>query len=70
LIHTLSVSTRVSRRPDDGHPQRWADEDAATAVGDRTVAARAIIRAALATTSAGSSPALALWASPRFVEGC
>ena len=40
--------------------ERWADEVAADAVGDRTLAARAITRAALATTSAGVSPALAM----------
>jgi hypothetical protein len=40
--------------------ERWADEVAADAVGDRTLAARAITRAALATTSAGITPALAM----------
>lgn len=39
--------------------ERWADEVAASAVGDRTLAARAIARAALATTP-GPSPALAM----------
>lgn len=40
--------------------ERWADEDAADTVGDRELTARAITRAALATTSAGVSPALAM----------
>ena len=40
--------------------ERWADEVAADAVGDRTLTARAITRAALATTSAGISPALGM----------
>ncbi|MFJ9319626.1 M56 family metallopeptidase [Streptomyces globisporus] len=35
------------------HLERWADEDAAAAVGDRRVAAVAIARAALASTSHG-----------------
>lgn len=39
--------------------ERWADEVAASAVGDRRLAARAIARAALATTP-GPSPALAM----------
>ncbi|MDH6711352.1 Zn-dependent protease with chaperone function [Kitasatospora sp. MAA19] len=37
--------------------ERWADEDAATAVGDRTVVARALARAALATAGSGARPA-------------
>jgi hypothetical protein len=40
--------------------ERWADEVAADVVGDRRLTARAIARAALATTSAGASPALAM----------
>lgn len=40
--------------------ERWADEVAADAVGDRTLTARAITRAALATTSTGVSPAPAM----------
>lgn len=37
-----------------GHlTERWADEDASAAVGDRRLAARAVARAALATTRAG-----------------
>lgn len=39
--------------------ERWADEVAASAVGDRRLAARAIARAALATTP-GPPPALAM----------
>ena len=40
--------------------ERWADEVAADSVGDRTLTARAITRAALATTTTGASPALAM----------
>lgn len=49
--------------------ERWADEAAAEAVGDRRVAAAALARAALATrpSSAGASPALA--AAARAVPG-
>ncbi|MFF2008477.1 M48 family metalloprotease [Streptomyces sp. NPDC058195] len=36
--------------------ERWADEAAASAVGDRRIAARAIGRAALATRAAASAP--------------
>jgi Zn-dependent protease with chaperone function len=35
--------------------ERWADEDAAAAVGDRDLAARAVARAALATVAPGSA---------------
>ncbi|WP_042406242.1 M56 family metallopeptidase [Streptacidiphilus carbonis] len=38
--------------------ERWADEDAATAVGDRATVARAVARAALAKTAAGRVSAL------------
>jgi Zn-dependent protease with chaperone function len=37
--------------------ERWADEDAAEAVGDRRLAAQALATAALATTAAGRAPA-------------
>jgi Peptidase family M48 len=40
--------------------ERWADEDAALAVGDRDLAARAVARAALATVRQGPGPAAAL----------
>lgn len=40
--------------------ERWADESAASAVGDRRLAARAIGRAALATRATGLRPAGAL----------
>lgn len=40
--------------------ERWADEVAAGAVGDRTLTARAIARAALATNSATGTPVLAM----------
>jgi len=36
--------------------ERWADEDAAEAVGDRSVVARAVARAALARSAAGGGP--------------
>ncbi|MGX1855304.1 M48 family metalloprotease [Streptomyces sp. NBC_01456] len=36
--------------------ERWADEDAAAATGDRTVVARAVARAALATSGARRHP--------------
>jgi hypothetical protein len=36
--------------------ERWADEEAASAVGDRALAARALARAALASLAASSSP--------------
>ncbi|MDF3291565.1 M48 family metalloprotease [Streptomyces silvisoli] len=40
--------------------ERWADEEAATAVASRTLAARSLARAALASTSRASGPATAL----------
>lgn len=40
--------------------ERWADEDAAAAVGDRDLTARAVARAALATVSAAPPMALGL----------
>jgi Zn-dependent protease with chaperone function len=40
--------------------ERWADEDAAEAVGSRTLVARAISRAALAQIDHGAKPALAM----------
>ena len=39
--------------------ERWADEDAAAAVGDRELVARTIIRAALATRDLDERPSLA-----------
>ncbi|MET0419055.1 MAG: M48 family metalloprotease, partial [Actinoplanes sp.] len=40
--------------------ERWADEDAAADVGDRALTARAVTRAALATTSAGPASGLGI----------
>jgi len=40
--------------------ERWADEDAAAAVGDRSLVARAVAKAALAVTDATRTPKLAL----------
>src|SRR5947209_2062263 len=54
--------------------ERWADERAAVAAGDRRLAARAIARAALAATAApprhaGPTAALAAVARPRGMRG-
>ncbi|MGW2251306.1 M56 family metallopeptidase [Kitasatospora sp. NPDC001660] len=48
--HTAAVhpALRLLRKPLGYHLERWADEAAATRVGDRTVTARAVGRAALA----------------------
>ncbi|MFG1810009.1 M56 family metallopeptidase [Streptomyces sp. NPDC049040] len=54
---------RVLRGPLSYALERWADETAAAAVGDRRVAARAIGRAALATRPAGRRPLAALSAT-------
>lgn len=43
--------------------ERWADEDAAEAVGDRTLVAGTIAQVALADPAAGTSPAQALASS-------
>ena len=43
--------------------ERWADEDAAAAVGDRPLAARALAHAALATVRARPEPTLRLFAA-------
>ncbi|MFJ6194792.1 M48 family metalloprotease [Micromonospora sp. NPDC092111] len=40
--------------------ERWADEDAAATVDDRTLVARAVARAALATTGSGSARVLGI----------
>jgi Zn-dependent protease with chaperone function len=40
--------------------ERWADEDAATAVGDRNLTAQAVARAALATVRPGPAAALGM----------
>jgi hypothetical protein len=40
--------------------ERWADEETAVALGDRTLVARALLRAALATTDRGRRPRSAL----------
>ncbi|MCU7724339.1 M56 family metallopeptidase [Actinoplanes sp. KI2] len=40
--------------------ERWADEDAAAEVGDRGLAARAVARAALATSGPGAGPVLGI----------
>lgn len=43
--------------------ERWADEDAADAVGDRKVTARAVARAALLTPQGASAPGMAAFAA-------
>ncbi|GAA1360809.1 M56 family metallopeptidase [Streptomyces beijiangensis] len=67
-LAALCHPTLRSLRPSIGYAlERWADESAADAVGDRSVAARAIGRAALAARSAPSprpSAALAAAAGP------
>jgi Zn-dependent protease with chaperone function len=40
--------------------ERWADEDAATTINDRSLVAQAVARAALATTDLGPSTALGM----------
>lgn len=51
-------------RPLEAHlrfaTERWADEDAATSVGDRRVVARAVARAALARSEAPAPGTLAI----------
>jgi Zn-dependent protease with chaperone function len=44
--------------------ERWADEDAAAAVGDRGLTARAVARAALATRDQGPAGALGVHGGP------
>jgi hypothetical protein len=44
--------------------ERWADEDAAAAVGDRELTARAVARAALGTLRPGPAPALGMHGGP------
>ncbi|MDJ1131019.1 M56 family metallopeptidase [Streptomyces iconiensis] len=45
------------------HAERWADEDAADAVGDRKVTARAVARAALLAPKGVSAPGIAAFAA-------
>ncbi|MEW1911614.1 M56 family metallopeptidase [Kitasatospora sp. NPDC085895] len=47
---------RALRAPLDLHLERWADEEAARAVGDRPLAARAVARGALAAASSRRAP--------------
>ena len=44
--------------------ERWADEDAAAAVGDRELTARAVARTALATRERGAAGALGMHGGP------
>jgi hypothetical protein len=44
--------------------ERWADEDAAAAVGDRALTARAVARVALATVDIGPAAALGIHGGP------
>ena len=44
--------------------ERWADEDAAAAVGDRALTAQAVARAALATVDKGPATALGIHGGP------
>ncbi len=56
LLRPLASSVRIG-------VERWADEDAAAAVGDRTLTARALARASLARHTAAQpapTPAVAL----------
>lgn len=48
--------------------ERWADETAARAVGDRRLVAHAVGRAALAASAAGSVPAVALGVQSHVAE--
>lgn len=45
------------------HAERWADEDAADAVGDRKVTARAVARAALLAPKGATTPGIAAFAA-------
>ena len=56
LLRPVAASVRFTT-------ERWADEDAAAAVGDRTLVARAIARASLAARSIPPAAALALTGS-------
>lgn len=49
LLRPLAATVRLG-------VERWADEDAAVAVGDRTVAARAVARASLVSHAAAARP--------------
>ncbi|GJF31815.1 hypothetical protein KNE206_45150 [Kitasatospora sp. NE20-6] len=71
--HLLSRATRIAsaahpalrglRAPLAFHLERWADEDAAAAVGDRRLAAAAVARAALAASDTGRREGLLLAAA-------
>ncbi|MBB4893454.1 Zn-dependent protease with chaperone function [Streptomyces olivoverticillatus] len=65
LAACLHPALRALREPLAFQLERWADEEAATAVGDRRLAARAVGRAALAASAAppGRRPDLALRAT-------
>jgi Zn-dependent protease with chaperone function len=57
LLHGPAAAVRLA-------VERWADEDAATAAGDRTVAARALARAGLARAATPPPPTPAPQAPP------
>ncbi|MCQ4081029.1 M56 family metallopeptidase [Streptomyces sp. RB6PN25] len=65
LASCLHPALRLLRTPLTFHLERWADESAARAVGDRKLTARAVGRAALAASAAPAlpRPAMALAAS-------
>ncbi|MEU1624308.1 M56 family metallopeptidase [Streptomyces sp. NPDC020096] len=65
LAACLHPALRGLRAPLSFHLERWADESAATVVGDRRLTARAVGRAALAASAApaGRRPAAALAAA-------
>ncbi|MEU3458357.1 M56 family metallopeptidase [Streptomyces sp. NPDC006733] len=64
LAATCHPLLRGLREPLSYALERWADESAASAVGDRRLAARAVGRAALASRAAGSArPSAALGAT-------
>ncbi|WP_327387066.1 MULTISPECIES: M56 family metallopeptidase [unclassified Streptomyces] len=69
LAAAVHPALRPLRPALDFHLERWADESAASAVGDRRLAATAIARAALAATSAekagkGRGPLLSVSTGP------
>ncbi|MGD6740594.1 M56 family metallopeptidase [Streptomyces sp. BH106] len=56
LTASLHPALRMLREPLEFHLERWADESAAEAVGDRQLTARAIGRAALASQASRREP--------------
>ena len=63
VVATALPILRPAMRQLQHATERWADESAATAVGDRRLVARAIARAALATNDAPPAPAMGLGTS-------